>query len=332
MAAFLRRVSLGVVLLLSSVATSAAQQATVADGAQSVEEMIARGIALRKVHANEEALTWFERALAREPSPRAQAHVALALQALGRWLEADAGLRLALGSTTDPWIARHRDELDGALRVVEAHLSSVLIECDAPGAELFVDGERAAALPQVEPVRITSGHHRLVVRASGFREVASEVEVVAGGHFRERVVLESALRPPESAPVEAPRAADSPAPVLPQRQIVKPPVAPAPTSRTRTTGLVTAGIGLVGVAIGSAFGLAAIATKHERDQNRNADGTYSAKGIELDGAGRAQATASTIAFAVGGIVLGAGAYLTLTAPVRRVAGTRNIGIEVGGTW
>src|SRR5580704_12825575 len=68
------------------------------------EALIAEGIALREQGRDREALELFVRAAALAASPRATAQIGLAQQALGHWVEAEAGLRTALEQGTDPWI------------------------------------------------------------------------------------------------------------------------------------------------------------------------------------------------------------------------------------
>src|SRR5262245_14916190 len=70
------------------------------------DDSIARGVALRRQGRNAEALAEFQKAYARDPSPRALAQIALAQQALGNWVVAETGLVDALAARNDPWIQR----------------------------------------------------------------------------------------------------------------------------------------------------------------------------------------------------------------------------------
>src|SRR5258706_9469725 len=81
-----------------------------------------RGIALRKEQRDQEALDEFRRAYALSPSPRARAQMALAEQALGHWLDADAGLGAALDAKEDAWIERNRASLEAARVAVGRHV------------------------------------------------------------------------------------------------------------------------------------------------------------------------------------------------------------------
>lgn len=86
-----------------------------------VTRLLREGVALRAEGRDREALAAFEHAHALQPLGRVQAQRALAEQALGRLDAAAQHLVEALAST-DPWIARHRAELDGALATIRAQL------------------------------------------------------------------------------------------------------------------------------------------------------------------------------------------------------------------
>jgi tetratricopeptide (TPR) repeat protein len=87
-------------------------------GAQTLDEHLRAGFALRQRGAEVEALARFEAAWALSATPRVAAQLGLAHQALGRWLEADRFLRLALAAADDPWVVRNRASLTVALGVV----------------------------------------------------------------------------------------------------------------------------------------------------------------------------------------------------------------------
>lgn len=167
-----------------------------ADDAET-EKLITRGVALREQGKDDEALAVFKKALDKSPSSaRARAQVALAEQALGMWVAADADLSLALAAD-DPWIAKNRSALEGALAVVRRHVGS--LEVRGPeGAEVFLDGVRLGTLPGAAPFRAEAGRRSLEVRAKGFHSTERTIEVPANGVARETVTLEP-LSPSESS-------------------------------------------------------------------------------------------------------------------------------------
>ncbi|HEY8922921.1 MAG TPA: hypothetical protein VIU64_01000, partial [Polyangia bacterium] len=174
----------------------------VSSAAPTEEELINRGIALRESRNDVAALDAFRRAYDLEKGARALAQVALAEQALGRWVPAEADLAHALARTDDPWIGRNKGLLDQALAEIRGHLGSLQLTGGVPGAEVLVDGASVARLPLAEPLRVNAGRVMLEVRAAGYAPFARAVVVPKRGVARETVALVGA----------APLAAGSPAP------------------------------------------------------------------------------------------------------------------------
>ncbi|HEX8792221.1 MAG TPA: hypothetical protein VF765_14805 [Polyangiaceae bacterium] len=111
---------------------------------------------------------------------------------------------------------------------------------------------------------------------------------------------------------------------------------PSNGSTQRTIGLVVGGLGIVGIGIGTAFGFSAMskendATQHHCDTTNHCDGT----GVQLGHDAQSAATASTIAFAVGGVALAGGLLLYFTAPKGSSAptvGLRATALPGGGAF
>lgn len=203
MPAVARVVSLAIAVLLTLLAPSPAFAA----GEDAAEALISRGIELREKGKDDEALVVFRQALAKSPSARARAQVALAEQALGLWVNAEVDLAAALAQEDDPWIAKHRGALEGALAVVRRHLGSLEVRGN-PGSEVYLDGVRLGALPSA-PFRVEAGTRRLELRRAGFHPATRIVEVPAGGVARESLALveDATAASPEGARAEG-RAAD----------------------------------------------------------------------------------------------------------------------------
>jgi hypothetical protein len=173
-----------------------------ADASAEAEALIAKGVELREKGRDDEALAVFKEALAKAPSPRARAQVGLAEQALGMWVLAEADLFAALAAADDPWIAKNRAPLEGALAVVRRRLASLEVR-GAENAEVFIDGVRIGK--GVGPFRVEAGRRTLEVRAPGFHPTARTVELPAGGIARETVTLVAASHPEVGAAREGPR-------------------------------------------------------------------------------------------------------------------------------
>lgn len=83
--------------------------------AQSAETLIDEGVQLREQGRDAGALERFQRAYAESRSARALAQVALAEQALGRWVDANAHLTEALAMGGE-WIETHRGPREARCR------------------------------------------------------------------------------------------------------------------------------------------------------------------------------------------------------------------------
>jgi hypothetical protein len=187
------RLSLAALLVFAAVSAHAGAAHAGPDDAEA-DALIAKGIDLREHGKDDEALAVFKKALAKSPSPRARAQVALAEQALGLWVAAENDLVLALAFENDAWITRNRGALEGALAVVRRHIGSLEVR-GTEGAEVVLDGVRLGALPATAPFRVEAGKRTLELRAKGFHPSSRSVEVPAGGVARETVML--VALPPE---------------------------------------------------------------------------------------------------------------------------------------
>jgi tetratricopeptide (TPR) repeat protein len=154
-----------------------------------VEMLISQGTELRKRGDDARALDAFERAWAVSHSARALAQVALAEQALGRWLEAHQHLQEALRDTADPWIIAHRTTLSAALNEIASQLGAVEITCNVVGAEVRIDGRLIGRTPLVGSVPVLAGQSVIQVSADGYFEVARRVQADAGSLSRVDVRL-----------------------------------------------------------------------------------------------------------------------------------------------
>src|SRR5262249_18802318 len=146
--------------------------------------------------------------------PRTLAQIGLAEQALGRWVIAETHVARALEATADPWIAKHRTALDGALAIIRQHLGSLEVVADVSGAEILVDGRAVGTLPLRAPLRLVAGSATLEVRAAGYQPVVRPLLIPAGGLARESVELTPralATAPPVAAP--APEKISTPMPL-----------------------------------------------------------------------------------------------------------------------
>jgi len=181
------RIAFPALVAACAMAASFAQAAPPA--APSEDELINRGIALREARNDAAALETFRQAYNLQQGPRALAQVALAEQALGRWVEAEADLAKALARTDDPWIGRNGVLLHQALTEIQGKLGTLQLTGGVPGAQVFVNGASAGTLPLPKPLRVSAGNVTLEVRAANYLPSTRTVSIPPQGIARETVVL-----------------------------------------------------------------------------------------------------------------------------------------------
>lgn len=153
------------------------------------DELLRKGSALRAEGRDADALKVFEEADAARPTPTSKAQIGLAEQALGAWVRAEMHLEQALAQEADPWIARNRQALEGALATVRQHLGSLEVLGATEGADVFVDGLKVGTMPSAKPFRVEIGKRQLELRREGFVSVSRTVVVGEGATSRETVTM-----------------------------------------------------------------------------------------------------------------------------------------------
>jgi hypothetical protein len=236
------------VLLLLLIAPSAAQ-------AQRRVDLIDQGVALREQGRDEEALALFERAYEQTHAARALAQIALAEQALGRFVEAEAHLADALSHDEDAFIRRNREPLEGALAEIRERVGDLSVVGGVPGAEVIIGGQAVGVLPLDAPVRVVAGSVAVEVRATGHERFIDTVQVRGGGSATvEAELVALASRSERDEPVRG----DGDGGQTPHD------AGPGAPGWVVPVGAGLAGAGLLGVAIGSGL----MVVREERAQQR----------------------------------------------------------------
>ena len=149
------------------------------------DDLVREGVERRRHGDDADALRLFEEAYDKGHSPRALAQMALAEQALGRWLAASEHIRQALGIERDPWIIKNRSILkESAARVAE-HVGQIDILGGTPGAEVRLDGVARGILPLRQPLAATTGTVTIDILMRGRLPVRRTTSVRAGEVTRE---------------------------------------------------------------------------------------------------------------------------------------------------
>lgn len=191
-----------------------------------------------------------------------------------------------------------------------------------------------------ESVPVDPGTRTLAARADGYASWTTTVDVPAAAS--ETTVDVPVLEKEEAAAAPAPEGPPDPAktPGAEQRERSHPDD-PTRGDTQRTIGVTLGAIGVVGVAVGSVFGLLAISKQSEADREcRPPDGTRcSAAGVEAGKDGTTFGDVSTIAFIAGGALLvgGAALYFSAPDPTKKIGlaptfGPSRAGLALGGRF
>jgi len=255
-----------------------------------------------------------------------------------------------IGKTATAWVEMKRVEADDQasgnntrrglitthLAALESALSHIALQID-PGAGrtkdlvITIDDVVIGAAAWGSLMPFDPGTHVVVASAPGKKRWETTVSLGGSGDTRTIPI----------APL-----ADAEAPPLPPPAGVAPSALPPPADSgahhdTRLLGGVVAGLGVVGVGIGSYFGLKALSDRNASDAQCVPGCTQQA--VDLNTSAKTEATASTVGFGVGVAGLAVGAYLFLTgapASLPRAARvevvpwstTRVSGMGLRGSW
>ena len=163
-----------------------------------------------------------------------------------------------------------------------------------PDARVARDGIAIGAAGLGVPLPVDPGEHDIVVSAAGRKDKAFRVSLA----LAEKKELDVTAGDP------VPVAPTGPPAARPSDERGGPPL----------VGYVLAGVGVVGVAIGAVTGVMALDRKRiMKDDGCDSDGNTcrTQTGVDAASSGEILSTTSTIAFAIGGVSLGVGAYFLL---------------------
>jgi hypothetical protein len=267
--------------------------------AADAEELVSKGIALRKERHDAEALALFREAYAMQAAPRTRAQIGLAELALGKFLEAEADLQGAMAAATDPWIAKNTDALRAALTTVEDHLAWVTVTT-TKGAEVRIDGRLIGTAPLDGPVRVIAGTVR--VEVSRPSELPARRELDAAPRQKVAITIEALPPKPAAAPVTV-----DPAPMTAQ----------VPTTKYLGVGFI--GFGVASLGAGTYFAIRALQQYQLRKDHcgfdPNGNYTCDSDGLIADRRTRDAGALATIGFVAGAVSTVAGIYLVRTSHV-----------------
>lgn len=199
------------------------------------------------------------------------------------------------------------------LAALEPRLSRLVIEVppesEIEGLVVLRDGSPVGRAAWGTGMPVDVGAHRIDVTAPGHVSWSTTVEVKADAS-RDVVSLPRL----EAEPAPPPEPPPAPAPVVRARAPSRPietDEAPSGDGQ-RLTGFVIGGAGVVGLGVGTYFGIRTLSKKSESDAE--CEKGCSDRGAELSSEAKTTADISTVSLLLGVIGVGAGGYLLLTAP------------------
>lgn len=238
-----------------------------------------------------------------DPSMGTQFYLAECLEHVGRvatawtdYLEVADAARAAGLADRDRYARARADALQPRLARLTVRVS--IEAARTPDLEVTRDGEALGRAQWATAIPLDPGEHEITASAPGKQRWTTKVKV------EEATALEVTVPALEDARAAAP-------PIAP------PPIAPPPgLSRLHVAGIVTGAVGIVGLGIGTGFGVAAIVKKNESNSAGFCDAanTCDATGKGLRRDSLHAATASTIAFVAGSAAVAASAVLLVIAP------------------
>ena len=264
-----------------------------------------------------EACPKFEASQQLDPGLGTMLNLAECYEKTGRTASAWAEYREAIPLARAAGSKARQDLATERAQALQERLSTLTIRAMAgddtsPHLEVRRDG---VALQEAElgaPIPVDPGEHVIEAVAPGKQPWSSKIQVGADAAkvSVEIPALQAASGNPSSSATPAAVTTPAPTGALPADN-------PNAGSAMRMTGLVFGGVGVVGIGLGSFFGLQA-SSKWSDAKGKCADFPYGcgAEGQDLQSSAKSAATISTVMFVAGGALLATGAVLYFTAPKR----------------
>jgi hypothetical protein len=276
------------------------------------EELFRQGQALVVAKRYAEACPKFAESQRLDPGTGTLLNLAACHQAEGKlasaWTEYSTAVTLSQRDNRPDRVAFAEERL----KEIEPKLSRLTIElspaADVPGLVIKLDGAVVGRPALGVAVPVDPGTHNVEATATGKRAWQATVDVPNGPSSKSVVIPLLADAPKESGSVagaEQGQKADS---------------KPSDAGKTqRLIAYTLGGAGIIGIGIGTAFGLSAI-SKNKKSNEQGCDANEcEPRAAEIRKDAQAAGNASTVAFIAGGALLAGGVVLFFTAPNARAS-------------
>lgn len=220
---------------------------------------------------------------------------------------------------------------------LEPKLSRLTITAPAAvaGLEIKRDGVGVSQAALGTALPVDPGEHAVEASAPGYAPFSAKV-VVGPNADKKEVAVPSLTPAPKGAADPNAGGTVTPPPPPPPR----PPESDS-GSGTKTIGLVVAGVGVAGLAVGGVTGLMAMSANDDAKKLCPNDGACGSRdGVDKNDEAKTFALVSTVGFVAGGALLAGGAVLWLTAgpskkgnvQIAPIVGATDGGLLVRGAW
>jgi hypothetical protein len=319
------RSKLAALLVLAAALTPAVARAQSAEDKAAAQSAFDEGKRLMTAHAFAEACPKFAESLRRDPGIGTMLGLADCYEQNGQTASAWAEFHEAAAAA-----ARKGDKREVLARAnanrLEPGLSKILVrvppEADMQGLVVKRDGVDLGRALWDEAVPVDPGVHSIAASAPAFKDWQMTIDAPHAPGVQTVTVprLEPAPAPPPPAPAAALSVPETPAPLAEERGHTQ-----------RVVAIAAAGVGVIGIAVGSVLGLVAKSKLDQSNTTGNCNGAdqCTGPGLDLRSSAKSAALGSTISFVVGGVAIAGGAVLWFTAPRDAHAKTPQVGLAPG---
>lgn len=281
------------------------------------EALFDSGVRLMKQNSFAEACPKLEESERIDPAVGTLLYLGECYERVGRTASAWATFREAASLATNSNQPDRARVASNRAQELEPKLSRLSVElapdvARIPGVVVKRGTQRLEPSLFGTPLPVDPGEYRIEVTAPGYETWSTPIRVEAGGASAS-VRVPGLVKGPEVAPTPPPT---SQAPLKPGAEGPPKSSAPPPSrglTAGQTLGLVVGGVGVIGLGLGTYFGVRTISKNSDAERFCKADNRCNQQGIDLTEKAKTDATSSNIAFAVGGALVAVGGIVFLSS-------------------